>query len=88
MEDDLLEKLENGEIRPHGHGVGLLNIHKRIRMQYGEAYGLRLYNEDDYAVAELVVPAVLPERQEALPGKAQAGGTPGEEQTGGIPDEA
>ena len=94
MEDDLLEKLENGEIRPHGHGVGLLNIHKRIRMQYGEAYGLRLYNEDDYAVAELVVPAVLPERQEALPGKAQAGGTPGEagtpgeEQTGGTPAEA
>ena len=26
-------------------------------MQYGEAYGLMLYNEGDYAVAELVAPA-------------------------------
>ena len=57
MEEDLLEKLRDGQIRPHGHGVGLLNIHKRIRMQYGEAYGLMLYNEGDYAVAELVAPA-------------------------------
>ncbi|MDO5423954.1 MAG: histidine kinase [Eubacteriales bacterium] len=57
IEDDLLEKLETEEIKPQGHGVGLLNIHKRVRIQYGEAYGLKLYNEGDYAVAELLIPA-------------------------------
>ncbi len=56
FEDHLLEKLENGEIKPHGNGVGLLNIDKRIQIQYGKEYGLKLYNEEDYAVAELVIP--------------------------------
>lgn len=56
MEEDLLTKLEREEIKPHGHGVGLLNIDKRIKIQYGSAYGLRLYNEAEYAVAELAVP--------------------------------
>lgn len=56
FENDLLVKLEQGEIKPHGHGVGLLNIDKRMKIQYGKEYGLRLYNEEDYAVAELVIP--------------------------------
>lgn len=56
MEDNLLEKLEKEEIKPHGHGVGLLNINKRIKIQYGDEYGLKLYNEELYAVAELVFP--------------------------------
>lgn len=64
FEEDLLEKLERGEIQPHGHGVGLLNIDKRIKIQYGKEYGLRLYNEEDYAVAELVIPV-----------RAETGGT-------------
>ncbi|MDY3918461.1 MAG: histidine kinase [Candidatus Limivivens sp.] len=57
MEECLLEKLETEEIRPQGHGVGLLNIQKRLKIQYGDDYGLLLYNEEDYAVAELVIPA-------------------------------
>lgn len=56
MEEDLLDKLKNEEIKPHGHGVGLINIDSRLRMQYGEDYGLRLYNEKEFAVAELVIP--------------------------------
>lgn len=57
MEDDLLNRLRNNELSPQGHGVGLLNIDDRIKIQYGESYGLRLYNEQEYAVAELVIPA-------------------------------
>lgn len=56
MEENLLEKLVKEEVKPHGHGVGLLNIDKRVKMQYGETYGLRLYNDNEYAVAELVIP--------------------------------
>lgn len=56
MEENLLEKLRNEEIKPHGHGVGLLNIDKRIKIQYGEIYGLQMYNDGEYAVAELVFP--------------------------------
>lgn len=56
FEENVLEKLENEEIRPHGNGVGLLNIDKRMKIQFGSEYGLRLYNEEEYAVAELVMP--------------------------------
>ena len=56
FEENVLEKLENEEIRPHGNGVGLLNIDKRMKIQFGPEYGLRLYNEEEYAVAELVMP--------------------------------
>lgn len=56
MEEDLLHKLKNEEIKPHGHGVGLINIDSRLRMQYGENYGLRLYNEREFAVAEIIIP--------------------------------
>lgn len=56
MEKDLLEKLKREEIKPHGHGVGLINIDSRVKMQYGEEYGLRLYDEGEFAVAELIIP--------------------------------
>ncbi len=57
MEEDLLNKLRRNELSPQGNGVGLLNIDDRIKIRYGESYGLRLYNEREYAVAELVIPA-------------------------------
>lgn len=56
MEEDLLGKLKREEIKPHGHGVGLINIDSRVKMQYGEEYGLRLYDEGEFAVAELIIP--------------------------------
>ncbi|KLU73489.1 MAG: hypothetical protein RHS_0893 [Robinsoniella sp. RHS] len=62
MEENLLTKLIQEEIKPHGNGVGLMNIDRRVKMQYGEEYGLRMYNEEDYAVAELSIPAPEEER--------------------------
>lgn len=56
FEENLLDKLEREEVKPNGNGVGLLNIERRVKIQYGEQYGLRLYNEDDFAVAELIIP--------------------------------
>lgn len=62
FEENLLEKLEQGQVLPHGFGIGVLNIHKRIQMTYGSPYGLRLYtieDEETYeecAVAEVRIP--------------------------------
>lgn len=56
FEEELLQKLESGEIRPNGFGIGMLNIHKRLRLTFGEPYGLCVYNKDGCAVAEVLVP--------------------------------
>lgn len=64
FDDDLLDKLETQQIQPHGFGIGILNIHKRLNITYGPDYGLYLYNmenEDDgeeYAVARITLPLI------------------------------
>lgn len=57
FENDLLQKLEEKTVLPHGMGVGLLNIHHRFQLIYGREYGLHLYNQDDCAVVEITFPA-------------------------------
>ncbi|WP_069998539.1 sensor histidine kinase [Cellulosilyticum sp. I15G10I2] len=56
FEDQLLEKLSEEEIVSRGFGIGLTNIDKRLKLTLGEEYGLLLYNEDDFAVAEIRIP--------------------------------
>lgn len=64
FDDDLLQKLEAKEIQPHGFGIGILNIHKRLKIAYGPDYGLYLYNTEDpddgeeYAVARIILPFI------------------------------
>ncbi len=54
--EDLLNKLKQGKIQPTGHGIGITNIDARIRLTYGEAYGIDFYNEGEYAAARLTLP--------------------------------
>ena len=57
FEDDLLDKLRNGTVKAHGIGIGLLNIDQRIKLIFGNDFGLSLYNpDDDHATAELIFP--------------------------------
>ena len=56
FEKDLLEKLKNKSRSPHGFGIGLLNIDQRIKLLFGEAYGLTLSNENNFAVATITLP--------------------------------
>lgn len=62
FEEDLLNKLADNIILPHGNGIGLLNIDRRVKLTYGNSYGLKLYNRQDfetneeYAIAELYLP--------------------------------
>jgi len=54
--DNLLEKLKKNEISPQGLGIGLVNIDSRLKLTFGEEYGLTLYNENSMAVAVISVP--------------------------------
>ncbi len=38
---------EEGRVHKHGSGVGLVNVHNRIRLRFGERYGLRIKSEPD-----------------------------------------
>ena len=62
FEDNILQKLQNGERQPHGFGIGLLNVLNRLQITYGDPFGLQVYNEydeyDTYAIAEICIPAV------------------------------
>ena len=68
FEENLLEKLVNHEILPHGFGIGLLNIHQRIQIAYGDHFGLHLKNieeeetGEEYAVVQVFLP-VLPQQE-------------------------
>ena len=42
MDEDILSKLETGEVRPEGLGIGMRNIHKRIQYAFSDQYGLRV----------------------------------------------
>lgn len=42
MDEDILSKLETGEVRPEGLGIGMRNIHKRIQYAFSDKYGLRI----------------------------------------------
>lgn len=56
FETDLLKKIENKEITPQGSGVGLININSRLKLIYGEEYGLKFNNEEGKAVVTLSIP--------------------------------
>ena len=55
-EDNLLEKLRQKTVTPHGYGIGLLNIEKRLEFAFGKEAGLELYNEDGMATARITIP--------------------------------
>ncbi len=61
--DNILGKLESGEIKPNGLGIGLLNVNKRIQLQFGEAYGLSFSNDE--LMDEAIVTMRLPWNKEA-----------------------
>ena len=38
---------DNDRVHKKGSGVGLLNVHQRIRLYFGDAYGLEIHSEPD-----------------------------------------
>lgn len=56
FDDNLLELLKQNRKQPTRSGIGLLNIDKRIKLLFGEHYGLSLSNQEDCAVASVTIP--------------------------------
>lgn len=54
--DHMLGVLNPDAITSHGFGIGLSNIHRRLRLTYGDHGYLYLRNQDDSAVCELHIP--------------------------------
>ncbi len=56
FEDDLLVRLHTNDIKPTGTGVGLYNIESRLKLLFGEQYGLSFRNDNKRAIVSLRVP--------------------------------
>lgn len=59
FEEDLLKKLYSYKIEPRGSGIGLININERIKLMFGANYGLKLYNKDAKAIAQIDIPYLV-----------------------------
>ena len=43
----------------HGSGVGLINVHSRIQLMFGNEYGLEVYSEPDEGTKVVIhIPAI------------------------------
>ncbi len=65
--EELLRRLESGELKPQKHGIALINIDTRVRLLYGEAYGLRFHNRNNATheeTAEVEIRLPLKEEKE------------------------
>lgn len=56
FKENLLELLQNGSQSSHGFGIGLVNIHQRIQILFGEEFGLSFTNRNDNAIAIITIP--------------------------------
>ena len=71
MPEEVRESLLSDEGRKHAHGsgVGIINVHKRIQIRFGENYGLEIESEpDEGTVMRIHLPYTLytPENQENI----------------------
>lgn len=74
MPDEMVDALltENNRVRKHGSGVGLINVHNRIRLRFGEPYGLEIDScLDEGTTVRIHLPyiAYSPENTELLEGR-------------------
>lgn len=55
---------DHSRVRTKGSGVGLINVHKRIQLRYGEAYGLMIEScPDEGTTVRIHLPAIPYERE-------------------------
>jgi len=55
IDENILDKLQDGSANASGRGIGLLNIDTRVKLIFGEHYGLAFSNEDG-ATVEIRLP--------------------------------
>jgi two-component system sensor histidine kinase YesM len=55
-QDDLYTEVEVEKSVKRGNGIGMVNIHQRIRLYYGEAYGLTLTRKFRQCIFQVKIP--------------------------------
>lgn len=61
MPEEGAAELLNGKERPHKHGsgVGLVNVHSRLKLRFGEAYGLVIHScPDEGMMVQIHIPYI------------------------------
>ena len=56
MDEDILSKLESGEIKPEGLGIGMRNIHRRVQYAFSSRYGLHVKSEPGHTRITIHLP--------------------------------
>ena len=56
IDENILEKLNNNSIKPTGHGIGLVNIDTRIKLIFGEKYGLSFSSFANHVIVSFSIP--------------------------------
>lgn len=62
IDEDILAKLESGEVQPEGLGIGMRNIHKRVQHAFSDQYGLRIKGEEGQTQIIVHLPDTRPDR--------------------------
>lgn len=58
LDSDILEKLKSGSRSPQGFGIGLTNIDSRIRILYGEEFGLSFSQKGNVTTVIMTLPLI------------------------------
>lgn len=64
---NMLDNLRERKAQPKGHGIGLINIDSRIKLLFGQEYGLRLENRKQRVVVSFSIPANITENDAVQP---------------------
>lgn len=54
LEEQMLLLTDNTRARKRGSGIGLINVHRRIKLYYGEDYGLQIKSELDEGTTVII----------------------------------
>lgn len=65
IDADILEKLRKKTVKPKGHGIGLMNIDSRLKLLFGQEFGLKLTSHTDRVVVSFLVPAKAEDKRHA-----------------------
>ncbi|MFB9759242.1 cache domain-containing sensor histidine kinase [Ectobacillus funiculus] len=55
MDTSLLDKIKSGQVKTRGTGIGLQNIDERIKLSFGEQYGLQIESSPDKGTAVSII---------------------------------
>lgn len=61
MREEVVENIltDNSKVPKHGSGVGVINVHNRIQLMFGEEYGLKVESEADEGTKVTIhIPAI------------------------------